>query len=192
MRADAAPPRVFQAVRSWEDSFRVLDFRWKLLVLVADSASGKSNFAESLFRKPLVLTVEDAENLDLRSFECDKHDGIVLDNCNTWQQILNWRAVLQARNTKSRGGQSATNVFSYVQYLYGVAVVATLDWDTPDAYLVDENDPRRSRWLLKNCVFVRLAAGETFYEKDKVPARKPENRFSLFAQTVKRRRIGGL
>ena len=84
------------------------------------------------------------------------------------------------------------NVFSYVQYLYGVAVVATLDWDTPDAYLVDENDPRRSRWLLKNCVFVRLAAGETFYEKDKVPARKPENRFSLFAQTVKRRRIGGL
>ena len=43
-----------------------------------------------------------------------------------------------------------------------------------------------------NFVFVRLAAGETFYEKDKVPARKPENRFSLFAQTVKRRRIGGL
>ena len=183
-----APFLTFPAVRQWEDSFVTLDFRWKLLALVADSASGKSNYAESLFSKPLVLTVEEAEHLDLRSFQCDEHDGLVLDNCNSWAQLLRWRAALQARNSKSRGGQSATNVYSYPQYLYGVAVVATVDWDAPDSYLVDENSPWRSRWLCKNTVFVRLAEGEAFYDKTRVPTEKVDNTFSSFAQTVKRRR----
>ena len=184
-----APFRTFDAVKQWEDSFLDLDFRWKLLALVADSASGKSNYAESLFSKPLVLTVEEAEHLDLRNFECDQHDGLVLDNCNSWAQLLRWRAVLQARNCKSRGGQSATNVHAYPQYLYGVAVVATVDWDAPDSYLVNKDSPWRSRWLCKNTVVVRLPEGEAFYDKTKVPAKRVHNAFSKFAQTVKRRRM---
>ena len=60
---------------------------------------------------------------------------------------------------------------------------------TKDAYLVDARDERRSRWLLKNCTFIRLPAGETFYDKTKVPSGGLDNRFSLFAQTVKRRRL---
>ena len=60
-----APPLVFPQVRAWEESFLKLQFRWKLLVLVADSASGKSTFAEGLFEQPYVLTVEDAADLDL-------------------------------------------------------------------------------------------------------------------------------
>ena len=35
-----APAKVFAEVTAWEDSFLVLDFRWKLLCLVADSQSG--------------------------------------------------------------------------------------------------------------------------------------------------------
>ena len=58
-----APFRTFPEVLAWEDSFLKLQFRWKLLVLVADSASGKSSFAESLFASPCVVTVEEAENL---------------------------------------------------------------------------------------------------------------------------------
>ena len=184
-----APPREFPEVRTWEDSFLQLRFRWKLLVLVADSASGKSTFAEGLFRNPYVLTVEDAEDLDLRGFDRGVHDGIVLDNVNTWQQLLGWRAVLQARNAKSRGGQSKTNVYSYVQYLFGVAVVATVDLDAPDAYLVSEEQPQCSRWLIKNCVFVRLHAGETFFDQSRLPALQIDNTYSLFAETVKRRRL---
>ena len=48
-----APPRFFQAVRDWEDSFLLLNFRWKLLLLWAGSASGKSTFAEGLFENVL-------------------------------------------------------------------------------------------------------------------------------------------
>lgn len=68
----------------------------------------------------------------------EEHDGIVLDNVNSWGQLLAWRAVLQARNTLSKGGQSATNIYAYAQYLYGVAIVATVDWDAPDYHLVEE------------------------------------------------------
>ena len=78
--------------------------------------------------------VEEAENLDLKSFDRDVHDGLVLDNVNSWGQLLLWRAVLQARNAKSKGGQSATNVYSYTQYLFGVPVVATVDLDAADAF----------------------------------------------------------
>ena len=136
-----------------------------------------------------MLAVEDAGHLDPRGFDRDRHDGIVLDNVNSWQQLLSWRALLQARNAKTRGGQSATNVYAYAQYLFGVAIAVTVDLDAPDAHLADRSDQKRSKWLCKNCVFVKLPAGETFYDKDKVPTRKIKNKYSLFAQTVKRRRM---
>ena len=77
----------------------------------------KSNFAESSFDSPYVLTVEEAEHLDLKGFSYEKNDGVVLDNVNSFQQLRKWRAVLQARNAKSKGGQNATNMYSYPQYL---------------------------------------------------------------------------
>jgi hypothetical protein len=184
-----APFRHFPEVEAWEDSFLKLDFRWKLLVLVADSASGKSSFAESLFETPYILTVESAEHLDLKAFDRDVNDGLVLDNVNTWGQLLRWRAVLQARNAKSWGGQSATNMLAYVQYLFGVAVVATIDLDAPDSHLVEAGHAESSNWLLKNCVIVRLHAGDAFYDRGAVPHAVVENTFSRFAQTVKRRRL---
>ena len=183
-----APPRSFPEVRMWEDSFLTLQFRWKILVLRADSASGKSTFAEGLFTNPYVITVEEAVVLDLKGFDYLGHDGIVLDNVNTFAQLLQWRAILQGRNAKSKGGQSATNVFAYSQYLFGVPVVATLDLDAPDAHLIDPGHAEHSRWLVKNTVRVELPGGETFYDSSQLPVRKPPNRFSLFAETVKRRR----
>ena len=99
-----------------------------------------------------------------------------------------WRAILQGRNAKSKGGQSPTNMLAYPQYLFGVAVVATVDLDAPDGYLVDPTHAKRSKWLVKNTVRVKLPPGETFYEAAQTPARRQANRFSLFAETVKRRR----
>ena len=183
-----APFLVFPEVEAWQDTFLELRFRWSLLVLVADSASGKSSYAESLFDRPYVLTVEDATHLDLKDFDRDVHDGIVLDNVNSWKQLLSWRAVLQARNAKSKGGQSATNVYSYAQYLFGVPVAVTVDLDAPDAFLADPSHEGKSKWLEKNCVFLRMSAGGVFYDKSRLPQKRVRNRFSLYAETVKRRR----
>lgn len=183
-----APFCEFDAVKAWEDSFLTLAFRWQILVLCADSASGKSNYAESLFTNPFCLTVEESEHLDLKDFDRSQHDGVVLDNVNSWGQLLAWRAVLQARNAKFKGGTSSTNMYAWTKWLYGVPFVATIDLDAPDAYLVDDQSQWRSRWLLKNTVRVSLSAGETFYDRAKVPTRKVDNNFSLFVNTLKRRR----
>ena len=75
------PFRSFPQVRTWEESFLQVDFRYKVLVLCADSASGKSVFAESLFRNPYVLTVEGSAHLDLKSFnyeEAEYHARIAI------------------------------------------------------------------------------------------------------------------
>ena len=42
-------------------------------MLVADSAAGKSSFAEALFEWPCVVTVAEAENLDLKKL----HFGVL-------------------------------------------------------------------------------------------------------------------
>ena len=66
-------------------------------------------------------------------------------------------------------------------------MVATVDLDAPDAYLVDAQSSRCSNWLCKNTVRVALNKGETFYDSSfELPP--VANRFSLFAETVKRRR----
>ena len=57
-----------------------------------------------------MVTVEDNPDLDLKGFDRTAHDGIVLDNCNSFGQLLGWRALLQARNAKAKGGQSATQM----------------------------------------------------------------------------------
>ena len=89
---------------------------------------------------------------------------------------------------KVEGGQSATNCHAYGQYLFSVPVVATVDLDAPDAYLVDPGSKWQSRWLLANTTVLRLPPGEKFYEESQVPRGVVPNEFSLFAQTVKRRR----
>ena len=68
-----------------------------------------------------------------------------------------------------------------------MAIVATIDLDAPDPWLVDVDSDKKSSWLLKNCVVLRLAPGETFYEPRLGPAPRLENAAS-FAETVKRRR----
>ena len=93
-----------------------------------------------------------------------------------------------ARNANSKSGHRGTNMYASTQYLFGVAIIATIDLDAPDAFLVDKQNPEHSKWLVKNCEIVRLPAGETYYEKVE-PVSVP-NTFSLFAKTVKRRRTG--
>ena len=113
---------------------------------------------------PFVVTVEDKPELGLKGFDRAVHDGVVLDNCNTFGQPLKWRALLQARNTLTKGGQSATQMHACSQYLFMVPPVVAVDFDAKDDHLVNEGHPRRSKWLLRNAVYLRLEAGQAFYE----------------------------
>lgn len=106
------PFRQIAAVEEWAEQYLVVSPRCKMLLLHADSRAGKTSFAESLFNCPFVVTVEDNQFLDLKGFDRSRHDGIVLDNVNSFGQLLRWRAVLQARNVKTKGAQSQTQLYS--------------------------------------------------------------------------------
>ena len=43
-----------------------------------------------------------------------------------------------ARNAKSKGGHSGTNMYAYTQSFF--AILATIDLDAPDAFLVDKQN----------------------------------------------------
>ena len=67
-------------------------------------------------------------------------------------------------------------------------MVATIDLDAPDQYLIDAGYAKRPRWLLKNRIIVRFADGEKFYEDLQEPPQPIPNTYSLFAETVRKRR----
>ena len=55
-------------------------------------------------------------------------------------------------------------MYAYSQYLFMVPIVVTVDFDAKDDYLLNGNHARKSKWLLGNAVYLRLEAGQAFYE----------------------------
>ena len=72
-------------------------------------------------------------------------------------------------------------MYSYAVYLYGVPIVATVDFDAPDSSLVTGG----SKWLAKNCRYLKLDESETFF----VAAEGPElpNSKTIFAERLRKR-----
>ena len=90
----------------------------------------------------------------------------------------------QARQAK--GGQSATQMYAYSQYIYTVPIVVAVDFDAWDAHLVEPGHAEGSKWLQQNAVVARLEEGSTFYEPG--PERLGPPSDSLFAQNLRARR----
>ena len=76
-------------------------------------------------------------------------------------------------------------MYAYAVYIYGVPIVATVDFDAPDQALIQEGG---SRWLRQNAVYLRLEEGETFFEEGLPPTLPAAT--SLFARRL-RQRLGG-
>ena len=95
-------------------------------------------------------------------------------------QLLAWRAVLQCRHARTKGGQPATQMYSYSTYVFMVPVVA------PDAQLIDPEHEKKSRWLIANTVVLRLSAGDTFYVPGEKKRGPPSD--ALFARNLRHRR----
>ena len=66
----------------------------------------------------------------------------------------------------------------------------TVDCDAGGAYLMETTSRRRSKWLLGNTVYLRLEAGQTFYEAAE-GAVGPEADTPFARQLRARRQAGG-
>ena len=68
--------------QAWRETFKEDKLRYPLLVVLGPSRSGKTEWAQSLFRNPLKVQVGGLEHFpeSMRAFDRAKNDGLVLDD----------------------------------------------------------------------------------------------------------------
>lgn len=110
--------------------------RRPILAIVGGTNLGKSMLAANVIREVgklvgpsgvLEITVECNEHLDLVDFDPRDHAGVILDGVGDAMILKKNREALQGRAKLTKGGQSATNMYSYVYTFCKRAVVATFD-----------------------------------------------------------------
>ena len=119
----------------------------------------------------LEVTVESDSALDFSEFDYRQHSGVLLDGVGDAAALWQHREVLQGRPKRTRGGRSATMVYSYEYSLAMRAVVATLDLTAANLDWFASN-----HWLKSadNVCLVRLTAPA--WRRADVAARSSEAR----------------
>ena len=93
---------------------------------------------------------------------------------------------MQARDTKPKGDQSATQMYANAQYLLMAPIIAVVDFEAQGQHLVREGHPKRLKWLMQNAVAVRLVEAEAFYLPRTEVGGPPSD--TLFARHLSSRR----
>ncbi|CAE7816616.1 unnamed protein product [Symbiodinium sp. CCMP2592] len=148
---------LFPCLPHFLEQFRWARDRCKLYALQGPSQAAKTSFVKSLFKSPFVLTIQGQDVLNLQSFQYGRHDALILDNLVEWSLILKYRALLQANVDLHMLGESATGIYSYSVFLWGVPICVTLDAD------VDSTPFLASEWLQANVYRDVLPVGAKCY-----------------------------
>lgn len=125
----------YEPVEEWLAHFTQDNVRFPVLLLLGPSHRGKTEFAKSLFTKPLVLTVGSSNLIPngLREYERygdDPHTGIVFDDVRDLHFITNYQEVFQGKTTIHEFGRSPTGMNSYFKLLYRTPMVFTTNFST--------------------------------------------------------------
>ena len=138
-------PRPFEQVATFIAYFGRAAWRRPLLVVVGPTNTGKSMLAGHVLKKVaevlgvtgfLEITVEMQPTLDFSEFNRKEHAGVLLDGVGDVLILKANREALQGRPKMQKGGQSATNVYSYPFSLCKRAVVATLDSSAANLHML--------------------------------------------------------
>ena len=141
-------------VTAWLKLFEADALRYPVLLLLGASMSGKTEFAASLFKRPLELKVGPLLHFPdkLRSFDRKLHDGIVLDDVRDLQFLTENQDKLQGKySAELEFGLTPGGQCKYEKYLFRTPFVATCNYSTLNLSFLDNHD-----WLSKsgNCVVV--------------------------------------
>ena len=160
---------VFQPPRSFPEVTQFLSFfdetarpRRPVLAIVGGTRTGKSLLAARVLQQLadkmhlpsfLEITVEQDTSLDLSEFRVTQHSGVLLDGVGDVKTLKAHREVLQGRPKVTKGGRSATMMYSYPYTLCRRAVIATLDLSAANLKLF-----RTDHWLSnpENVIVLRL------------------------------------
>ena len=143
VKANFQPFKEVPAVTAWlSGSSEELD-RYPFLVVLAPSRAGKTEFAKSLFKRPLVVTVGDLEHFPdgLRRFKRNFHDGIVLDDLRDFAFCVRHQEKLQGKvDTETEFASTPSGQHAFSLWLWKVPVVVTANYTTKNRSLLDTND----------------------------------------------------
>ena len=138
-------PAVYQPFKQvleaqeWLKLFSSDQLRYPLLVVFAPSFAGKTEWANSLFKKPFELKVGPLTHFPekMRQFEREKFDGLVLDDVRDLAFLNEHQDKLQGKYTGPvEFGSTAGGTCAFLRDLFAVPVVATVN-----------NTTRNLQWL---------------------------------------------
>ena len=134
-------------VSAWLRRFADDALRYPVLLLLGPSMCGKTEYANSLFRKPLELKIGPLLHFPdkLRSFDRRQHDGLVLDDVRDLRFLTENQDKIQGKyNVELEFGITPGGQCKYEKYLFRVPIVATINHSTLNLQFLDNHD-----WLGK-------------------------------------------
>ena len=163
------PFKRFAIVDEWKTSFSGDSLRYPMLIVHGVSRSGKTEFAKSLFDKPLTLKIGQLVSIfpsKMRMYHHTKYDGIVMDDIRDLEFVANHQHVFQGKPDETVSfAETPGGTRAFEKLLFKVPFVATINASTANLQYLESHD-----FLSKheNCVVLRLTSAP--YEHDGAPA----------------------
>lgn len=135
-------PEVPEA-QEWLQLFQKDAIRYPFLMVLAPSHSGKTEWANSLFKKPLEAKVGDLEFFPdrLRQFKRGLNDCLVLDDVCDLRWLVRHQDKLQGKyNGELEFGSTQGGTCHYDLDLYAVPIVVTANYSTKSLELLETDD----------------------------------------------------
>lgn len=127
----------------WLDLFKHDALRYPVLLVHGKSRVGKTEWAESLFQRPLVLKVGTNTQFPdkARQLDREKHDGLVLDDVRDLEFLSDHQEALQGKYSgEVELGTTPSGQYAFEVDLYRLPVVATVNDSTKNLSYLSSHD----------------------------------------------------
>jgi hypothetical protein len=119
-----------------------------ILVVLGGSLSGKTEWAKSLFKRPLEVKVGALDYFPdgMRAFDREIHDGVVLDDIRDLAFVTNHQEKLQGKyDARVEFASTPGGTCNYTRYLFATPMVVTINFSTANLRFLESHD-----WLGKD------------------------------------------
>ena len=142
-------PAVYQefgdvpAASAWLQLFKVDALRYPVLLVLAPSFCGKTEWANSLFKNPLELKVGQLTHFPERARLLDRkvHDGVVLDDVRDLQFLSDHQEKLQGKyNALVEFATTPGGTCAFVKDMFALPIVITINYSTKNLQYLETHD----------------------------------------------------
>lgn len=137
------PFPVVPAAAAWLSIFKEDRLRYPIMVVFGPSAVGKTEWAKSLFQRPLVLLLGSLTHFPdkMRTFERDIHDGIILDDLRDFKFLMQNQEKVQGKyDSLVEFASTPGGGLAYTKDLFALPIIVTANYDTANRELLKTSD----------------------------------------------------